>query len=175
MGVIKRARFNTHKRLEARERFSTFTLSMFALYAFGAQLWGLIFARSDVGLSNMITFLTMFSAEFALIVGLLAHANDYGSKAKLMHRCAHEVNRLLHELQTFAPSDPDSLAEFSRRLDDILGTYADNHDEIDHQMALHGWEAVRWHWWWDVYGLYGLILLLPPVSVVLFIALRAAP
>jgi hypothetical protein len=172
MAVVKRARFNGHKRLEARERFSAFTLSMFALYAFGAQLWGLIFARNDAALSNMITFLTMFSAEFALIVGLLAHANDYASKAKFMHRCGHEVNRLLHELQTLAPTDTDTLALFSRRFDDILGTYPDNHDDIDHQHAVHGWNSVRWHWWWDVYGLYGLILLVPPISVVAFLVWR---
>jgi hypothetical protein len=37
---------------------------------------------------------------------------------------------------------------------------------------VHGWNSVRWHWWWDVYGLYGLILLVPPISVVAFLVWR---
>jgi hypothetical protein len=101
--------------------------------------------------------------------------NDYRMKAHHMHACALAVNDLYHELKLMRPSDAAHLQEFRQRYNGAVRRCPYNHSRIDYLMAKAEGNAVPWadrawarlRYVLDVYALYGLALIVPPLVLVL--------
>jgi len=100
--------------------------------------------------------------------------NDYRIKAHHMHACALAVNELYQELKLMRSGDAVLVQEFRRRYNAIIRGCPFNHARVDYLMARaeraaslgeKTWARLRYTW--DVYALYGLCLLTPPLVLLL--------
>lgn len=171
MRLVKAARFNAAERLERKGTVSLFTQSTVALYFVGLAVWQAVYAgQIDDATNRLMTFIQLVSSVFTLMLGLLEALNDYKMKAHHLHNCALAVSELAQELTIEQPSDPRVIQDFRRRYNDILKACAVNHHRIDYLFAkLDGkgnwlaWTGVYCRYVLDVYGLYTIFLILPPL------------
>ena len=114
------------------------------------------------------------SSIFSLVLALIEAMNDYRMKAHHMHACALAVNDLYHELKLMRPNGPALLQEFRHRYNEAVRGCPYNHSHIDYLMARAernaGWADWLWaqlRYFLDVYALYGIALVAPPLVLVL--------
>ena len=175
MHTVKSARFNAAERLARKNTLSLFAMSMVSLYFVGLSVWQVIYAPliADAG-NRLITLVSIMSSVFTLVLALIEAMNDYRIKAHHMHACALAVNELYQELKLMRSGDAAIVQEFRRRYNAIIRGCPFNHARVDYLMARAERAAslsekawVRLHYAWDVYALYGLCLLTPPLVLLL--------
>ena len=175
MHTVKSARFNAAERLERKNTLSLFAMSMVSLYFVGLSVWQVIYAPliADAG-NRLITLVSIMSSVFTLVLALIEAMNDYRIKAHHMHACALAVNELYQELKLMRSGDAVLVQEFRRRYNAIIRGCPFNHARVDYLMARaertaslgeKTWARLRYTW--DVYALYGLCLLTPPLVLLL--------
>ena len=176
MRTLKAARFNAAERLERKNTVSLFAMSMVSLYFVGLSAWQAIYASTlDEATNRLVTLVSIMSSVFTLVLALLEAMNDYRMKAHHMHTCALAVNDLYHELRLVRHSDAALVHEFRRRYNEAVRSCPFNHARIDYLMARAErgvpWEEKAWTQLrraLDVYALYGVCLVAPPLVLVLF-------
>ena len=176
MRTVKAARFNAAERFERKNTVSLFAMSMVSLYFVGLSMWQAIYASTlDEPSNRLITLVSIMSSVFTLVLALIEAMNDYRMKAHHMHTCALAVNDLYHELQLMRPVDAGLVHEFRRRYNGAVRSCPFNHARVDYLMARAErnvpWEERAWarlRYALDVYALYGVCLLVPPLVLVLF-------
>jgi hypothetical protein len=176
MHTVKAARFNAAERFERKQAVSLFAMSMVSLYFVGLSVWQAIYAAGVTESGNrLITLVSIMSSVFTLILALIEAMNDYKLKAHHMHTCALAVNDLFHELKIQRHAEPAVVQEFRRRYNEVVRNCPFNHARVDYLLARAGrrvslsdkvWAHARYLL--DVYGLYGLCLLTPPLVLILF-------
>jgi hypothetical protein len=176
MRTVKAARFNAAERLERKNSLSLFSMSMVSLYFVGLSVWQAIYvAQLDEASNRLITLVSIMSSVFTLVLALIEAMNDYKVKAHHMHTCALAVNDLYHEFKLQPASDREVLQDFRRRYNAVVRGCPLNHTRVDYLMARAEregpWQEKAWarlRYAADVYGLYGLALMLPPLVLWLF-------
>jgi hypothetical protein len=175
MRTVKSARFNAAERLERKNTLSLFAMSMVSLYFVGLSVWQVVYAPliGDAG-NRLITLVSIMSSVFTLVLALIEAMNDYRMKAHHMHACALAVNDLYHELKLLRSRDACVVQEFRRRYNEVVRNCPFNHARVDYLMARAErgvpWRAKAWarlRYAGDVYLLYGLCLLIPPLVLLL--------
>jgi SMODS and SLOG-associating 2TM effector domain family 5 len=176
MHTVKSARFNAAERFERKHMISLFAMSMVSLYFVGLSVWQAIYSAQIGDAANrLITLVSIMSSVFTLVLALIESMNDYKMKAHHMHACALAVNDLYHELKVLHTSDASAVQEFRRRYNEAVRGCPFNHARIDYLMAKaeqgmawseRAWVHVRYAS--DVYALYGMCLLIPPLVLVLW-------
>jgi hypothetical protein len=177
MQTVKAARFNAAARLERKHLVSVFALSTVSLYFVGLSMWQAIYAAAlEAPTHQLVTLVSIMSSVATLVLALIDSMNDYKIKAHHMHACALSVNDLLQELRLQQPAGPGAIQDFRRRYNEVVRGCPYNHTRVDYLMArAEGkapWDAKAWaHFRYalDVYGLYGSILLAPPLVLLLFL------
>ena len=175
MHTVKSARFNAAERLERKNTLSLFAMSMVSLYFVGLSVWQVIYAPLIADAGNLlVTLVSIMSSVFTLVLALIEAMNDYRIKAHHMHACALAVNELYQELKLLRSGDAVLVQEFRRRYNAIIRGCPFNHARVDYLMARaeraaslgeKAWARLRYAW--DVYALYGLCLLTPPLVLLL--------
>jgi hypothetical protein len=176
MHTVKAARFNAAERFERKHTLSLFALSMVSLYFVGLSVWQAVYAPTlDEAANRLITLVSIMSSVFTLVLALIDSMNDYKMKAHHMHACALAVNDLYHEFKLIRAPDAGLIQEFRRRYNEAVRGCPYNHARIDYLMARAErrlpWEEKAWlhmRYAFDVYGLYGLCLAVPPLVLLLF-------
>jgi hypothetical protein len=176
MRTVKAARFNAAERFERKHALSIFAMSMVSLYFVGLSVWQAIYAATlDEAANRLITLVSIMSSIFTLVLALIESMNDYRMKAHAMHACALAVNDLYHELKLTPSANVVTVQEFRRRYNAIVRGCPYNHARVDYLMAKaeNGGPWTEAAWWrlcyaLDVYALYGLCLLAPPLVLLLF-------
>lgn len=176
MHTVKAARFNAADRFERKHALSLFAMSMVSLYFVGLSIWQAIYAATfDESTNRLITLVSIMSSIFTLVLALIEAMNDYRMKAHAMHECALAVNDLYHELKLTPSADVVTVQEFRRRYNAVVRGCPYNHARVDYLMAKAErgvpWADAAWCRIWyavDVYALYGLCLLAPPLVLLLF-------
>src|SRR6185436_10301647 len=175
MRTVKAARFNAAERLERKNTVSLFAMSMVSLYFVGLSVWQAVYAPTlDEAANRLITLVSIMSSIFTLVLALIESMNDYRMKAHHMHACALAVNDLYHELKLARSSEPGQLQEFRHRYNGAVRRCPYNHTRIDFLMAKAEGSDVPWadrawarlRYALDVYALYGLALIVPPLVLV---------
>jgi SMODS and SLOG-associating 2TM effector domain family 5 len=175
MHTVKAARFNAAERLERKHTLSLFSMSMVSLYFVGLSVWQAVYASLlDPATNRLVTLVSIMSSVFTLVLALIESMNDYKMKAHHMHACALAVNDLYHELKLVPAPDAGLVQEFRRRYNEAVRGCPYNHARIDYQMARaeRSVPLAEKAWIWlryagNVYALYGLCLLAPPLVLVL--------
>lgn len=176
MRTVKAARFAAAERLERKNTVSLFALSMVSLYFVGLSVWQAIYASTlDDASNRLITLVSIMSSVFTLVIALIEAMNDYKMKAHHMHNCALAVNDLYQELKLVEAGDGSVVQDFRRRYNEAVRGCPFNHARIDYLMARAecgaSWEDKIWArlcYGCDVYALYGLCLIAPPLVLLLF-------
>jgi hypothetical protein len=171
MRLVKAARFNAAERLARKQAASLFTQSMVALYFVGLSVWQAVYiGQIDEPSNRLLTFISLVSSVFTLMLGLLEAMNDYQMKAHHLHNCALVVAELAQEIKIARPTDAGAVQEFRRRYNEALKACPVNHNRIDYLFArLDGtgergaFGLVYARYVLDVYGLYALFLAVPPL------------
>ncbi|MGQ0673692.1 MAG: SLATT domain-containing protein [Hyphomicrobium sp.] len=175
MRLVKAARFNAADRLARKQAASLFSQSMVALYFVGLSVWQAVYVNQiDEPMHRLITFLSIVSSVFTLMLGLLEALSDYQMKAHHLHNCALAVSELSQELAILRPTDPFVVQEFRRRYNEALKSCPVNHSRLDYLFARTDGSKDRLSWgvlWaryvFNVYGLYAVFLAVPPLLWVL--------
>ena len=175
MRTVKAARFNAAERLERKHMLSLFAMSMVSLYFVGLSVWQAVYASMiDPATNRLLTLVSIMSSVFTLVLALIESMNDYKMKAHHMHTCALAVNDLYHEFKLMYAPDAGLVQEFRRRYNEAVRSCPYNHARIDYLMAKAErgvpWDQRTWaglRYAGDVYVLYGLCLLAPPLVLVL--------
>jgi SMODS and SLOG-associating 2TM effector domain family 5 len=176
MRTVKAARFNAAERFERKNTLSMFSMSVVSLYFVGLSVWQVIYASLlDEPTNRLIMLVSIMSSIFTLVLALIESMNDYRMKAHHMHACALAVNDLYHELKLMRPINTAELQEFRQRYNAAVRRCPHNHARIDYLMAKaeeggspladRAWARLRCAL--DVYALYGLALIAPPLVLVL--------
>lgn len=180
MNIVKRARFNAHSRLEQKHKVSIFTLSLISLFVVAISLYALTYNMIlPLGVKSAITFASIISSIFIIIVGLLESQNNYQVRAMQLHKCAMEITDLHQKLQIDSSLNRDELQDYANKYQSALQACPYNHDDIDYLMAKIsgrrasdiGWDLtlqVYVTYYLDVYGLSAIILSIPP-AILLFL------
>ncbi len=176
MRTVKAARFNAAERLERKNTVSLFAMSMVSLYFVGLSVWQAVYAAAlDNAANRLITLVSIMSSVFTLVLALIESLNDYRMKAHHMHACALAVNDLYHEFKLTAAPDAGVIQEFRRRHNEAVRGCPYNHARIDYLMARAERGGARWaekawvglRYVLDVYALYVVCLIAPPLVLVL--------
>ena len=176
MRTVKAARFNAAERFERKNAVSLFAMSMLSLYFVGLSVWQAVYASTlDEASNRLITLVSIMSSIFTLVLALIEAMNDYRMKAHHMHTCALAVNDLYHELQLMRAADASLVQEFRRRYNGAVRSCPYNHARVDYLMARAQrnvpWQEKAWarlRYGLDVYALYGVCLIAPPLVLILF-------
>jgi SMODS and SLOG-associating 2TM effector domain family 5 len=176
MHTVKAARFNAAERLERKHLVSLFAMSMVSLYFVGLSVWQAVYAPQIGEAANrLVTLVSIMSSVFTLVLALIESNFDYKMKAHHLHTCALAVNDLYHELKLMGPVEPAVVQDFRRRYNETVRSCPVNHAHIDYLMARaernvpwteKAWAHVRCAC--DVYALYGLCLLIPPLVLLIW-------
>jgi hypothetical protein len=176
MRTLKAARFNAAERLERKHAVSLFALSMVSLYFVGLSVWQAVYAQDlDAATNRLVTLVSIMSSVFTLVLALIEAMNDYKLKAHHMHACALAVNDLYHEFKLMPGAGAALVQEFRRRYNEAVRGCPFNHARVDYLMARAEldvpWAEKAWAHLrraLDVYALYGLCLILPPLVLVVY-------
>jgi hypothetical protein len=176
MHTVKAARFIAAQRFERKNMLSTFALSMVSLYFVGLAVWQAVYgAGLGEAANRLITLVSIMSSVFTLVLALIESMNDYKLKAHHMHTCALAVNDLFHELRLMPQPDVTVVQDFRRRYNDVVRGCPYNHSRLDYLMARAQRSVPRSdkliayaRYGMDVYGLYAVCLLVPPLVLLLF-------
>ena len=176
MHTVKCARFTAAERLERKHLVSVFALSTVSLYFVGLSVWQAVYGTTlTETASRLVTLVSIMSSICTLVLALIDSMNEYKIKAHHMHACALSVNDLLQELRTLQTQDIAVVQDFRRRYNEVVRGCPHNHTRVDYLMAKSEratrWETKTWayaRYVFDVYGLYGACLLMPPLVLVLF-------
>jgi hypothetical protein len=176
MRTVKAARFCAANRFERKQTLSLLAMSIVSLYFVGLSVWQAIYASLlDASASRLITLVSIMSSVFTLVLALIESMNDYKVKAHHMHACALAVNDLYQELKITRPDTAAAVQDFRRRYNDVVRGCPLNHARVDYLVAraergapfaAKAWAGVRYAG--DVYALYGLALVVPPLVLLLF-------
>ena len=180
--VTKGSRFHASRRLELKQRWSTYTIAALALYAITANLITVYGIAGQLNISTKIAFASSVMSIFILILSLLEGARQYNLKASHYHDCAREISKLYRRLRQLrtgpgGPLTPEILTDLTEQYEAILDRF-ENHEDIDyyllqakksewfsHGFLVRGWFRLRWYL--QTLFLYHVAILLPPV--VLFV------
>jgi hypothetical protein len=176
MQTVKAARFTAAERFERKHTLAMFAMSMVSLYFVGLSVWQAIYAPLlDEPTNRLVTLVSIMSSIFTLVLALIEAMNDYKMKAHHMHECALAVNDLYHELKALPAPDGQRVQEFRHQYNAVVRGCPLNHTRLDYLMARAErkipWEEKAWarlRYAFDVYGLYGLCLITPPLVLLLF-------
>ena len=170
-----RARHYAHSRLEQKHKVSIFTLSIISLFVVGISLYALTYSSIlPIATKSAITFASIISSIFIIIVGLLESQNNYQVRALQMKKCAQEINDLYQRLQIENVVSKDTLQFYTEKYHMIMQACPYNYDDIDYMMAKMegkraediGWETkIHYNvmYFVNVYGLSSVIILIPPM------------
>ena len=176
MQTVKAARFTAAERFERKHALSMFAMSMVSLYFVGLSVWQAIYAPLlDEPTNRLVTLVSIMSSIFTLVLALIEAMNDYKIKAHHMHECALAVNDLYHELKAMPELDGARVQQLRHQYNAVVRGCPLNHTRIDYLMARAErnvpWDEKVWarlRYAFDVYGLYGLCLITPPLVLLLF-------
>ena len=133
---MKRARFNAAKRFERKHAASTLAFAVAGIVGILVPFYSLLF--KDILFAhtkNVLEFTAYVTGGLSLMIGLIEQAKDYQAKARAFHDCGRKINQALRRLQMGrAPSDAE-LLPFVEQYEKALLECADNHDEIDYEIA----------------------------------------
>ena len=177
MHTVKAARFNAAERFEHKHALSVFALSVVSLYFVGLSVWQALYgANLSEPANRLITLVSIMSSICTLVLALIDSMNDYKIKAHHMHACALAVNDLYQELRLLGAADPAVVQDFRRRYNEVGARLPlqsrprrlpDGARRPQHRMGPEGL-GTRATMLLDVYGLYGVCLLAPPLVLLLF-------
>lgn len=135
MHKTKGARFAAHKRLEIKNYYNAFTISILSFYVICIS-FGLVVFRNDIDiyLANWLTFISVSLSVFIIIKTLMDNSERLDVKSEAMHNCAREVLDLYNKLKYEENPDANSTEEYRRKYNEILNKYPYNHDGIDREI-----------------------------------------
>ena len=169
-----RARYYAHGRMQLKQKVSIFTLSIISLFVVAISLFALTYSPILAATTkSAITFASIISSIFIIIVGLLESQNNYQVKALQMYKCAMEINDLYQKLQIEPMISKDTLQYYSDNFHSVMQGCPYSYDDIDFMMAKIeakktedvGWETkfqMNISYLINVYGLNFTIMLIPP-------------
>lgn len=177
MRIVAKARFAANKRLDAKGAATNFGLQTANLYTIGIGI--LLLQYYDATLiqqhQRSLNYISLVASVFVQIIALIETYKDYSGKARSMHECAVEINRICQELELEPSLAPQSLAKYQERYGAAIKDFDVNHDPIDFLSAqlepdrqktrstTEKWAVRRWwvRYIWNVYAFTLCILVLP--------------
>ncbi len=175
MNFAMQARSNAHSRLEQKHKVSIFTLSIISLFVVSISLYALTYNMVlPLTTKSAITFASIISSIFIIIVGLLESQNNYQVRALQMHKCAMEINDLYQRLQIEPMISKETLQMYTEKYHFVMHACPYNYDDIDAKMAKLevknsediGWDEklnLKLSYYMNVYGLNSIIITIPPL------------
>jgi hypothetical protein len=192
MWSTKGARFNCDKRLRTKGNASNGGLSIISAYLIIASL--ITVFNIELGVSQEVLNFTITGLSILVLVFTqFENAQKYDLVAKTHHDSGLKISELYNQLRIFKtlqnkPKD-DKVLEFAKdivgKYENVLGT-SGNHSRLDYERFLM--TNIEWmkknepdkikrlnknkiaiHYYWNVYGWYFLLIILPPILFVLLI------
>ena len=133
---MKRARFNAAKRYERKHSASTIAFAIAGIVGFLVPFYSLLFRDVlTVHTKNVLDFTAFVIGALSLTLGLIEQARDYPDKARSFNLCGRRVNSVARRLTTSPTMHDDQLQELVTQYEAALEECADNHDDIDYEIA----------------------------------------
>lgn len=193
MWSTKGARFNCDKRLRTKGNASNVGMAIISAYLIIASL--ITVFNLELGISqDVLNFTITGLSILVLVFTQFENAQKYDVKAKTHHDSGLKISELYNELRIFKtlcknPSNGEILdfaKDVTRRYESILST-SGNHSRIDYDRFLitniewmkknepdkvknlkENWITIQYYW--NVYGWYFLLIIIPPLLFILILA-----
>lgn len=135
--TVKAARFNAAKRLERKQRVSTFALAVAGVVGFIVPVFTLTFDQSlSKHVKSIVEFSSYVIGTMSLTIGLVEQAKDYPTQAKRFDKCGRAVNSTLRKLRNNPHADLSFISELTREYETAINECEINHDTNDERIAL---------------------------------------
>lgn len=180
--VTKGARFNAGRRLQMKQKWSTYTITALALYAITANLLTVYGIAGAPGVNTQLAFGSSIMSILILIISLLEGSRRYNLHAHLFHDCARAISRCYRELRRLRTSagdgcNEDEVRRITEEYEEILNR-CENHEDIDYllmQVKKSDWFETSWRtrswircrWYLQTLFLYQAAIVGPPVLFIL--------
>ncbi len=182
--VTKGARFHACRRLQTKQKWSSYSIAALAFYAITVNLvpvYGVAFSP-DTG--PLFAFVSSALSVLIIIISLLEGARQYDLRADRHHRCGLELGKIYRELRQLRtahgdepqPLPAETIQLLRERYEAILDKH-ENHEDVDFLLmqakksewfnkgfAMRVWVRVRWYL--QVSLFYHLTILVPPVVLI---------
>lgn len=133
MKITKSNRFNYSRRLNGRLKNLSFSLHAISLVSILLGVYLLAFSGSlTPGGAQFIGTFSIGISVVAIIVSQINPVEADSRKANDAHKCAREISALYRQLE----AGSIDLAAASKKYEEIVSTYDDNHDECDFMLTL---------------------------------------
>ena len=184
MRLVKRARFNAHKRLESMSTLSLASVSMFSLYLIAVSVHTTQFVENISNYSvKVVSFTSIILSIFILILSFIVEMRSYRARAEAMQTCAMRVARMLQLLEIRRDVTLLELTQAINDYNDVIGACPFNHDDIDFRRAIAerdhnrsrtwaswlGLQALSCYGSFKVCWLYTSLIALPPFVYIAFV------
>lgn len=197
MWSTKGARFNCDKRLRTKGNASNVGLSIISAYLIIASL--ITVFNLELGVSQEVLNFTVTGLSILVLVFTqFENAQKYDLRAKTHHDSGLKTSELYNELRIFKTLQKkpknDKILNFAKdivsRYENVLST-SENHSRLDYDRFLMSnieWmkknepdkikhlnkNQIAFIYYWNVYGWYFLLIILPPIIFVLLMIFTKA-
>jgi hypothetical protein len=126
------ARFNASKRLSHVDKRLTALSAFTSAFIIALTVFPKFVVLTKTG-QNWLELTTIALSILLLASSVLQYASNHAVKSELFHRSALEIQELKRELQFRSASlDETQFMDISRRYNEVLQSYALNHDDVDY-------------------------------------------
>ncbi len=180
----KGARFQADRRLTTISNMSNISFNILSAYLIIAGLLAVYNIENDDANLNLVNYYVTALSIIQLVVAQFENSQDYKLRAKNFHDCSLALSTLYNKLRTFktlnSTATENEILIFCENLSieyqTILALYQ-NHNKIDYEKFMltklsyfdklkkKDVKRINRQYWWECYGWYSLIIILPPVFI----------
>lgn len=135
----KGARFLAHKRLEALNRYSTYSISLNSIYVIILSLLSLNqFQYLSNYSSDKLSLITLFLSILIIVTSIIENSKNYAFNAELQHKCGKELNLIYEKLIQIKdnydtnPIDKATIHNLGIEYQNLIDKYSVNHSTLDY-------------------------------------------
>jgi hypothetical protein len=181
MKVTKGSRFNSSKRLEARDRRMTALVAWASIFVIILTICP-VFLKSPDRIITLINMATVCLSLVILCASLLQYSNGDQGRAEQLHRCALEIGGVHRRLEADQACAGQGLQTYADEYSKALERYSINHDDVDYQQYMVerpdefpgevGWFLKLRHGlkvWWLRFWHFGTIIFMASITVAIIL------
>lgn len=135
----KGARFLAHKRLEALNRYSTYSISLNSIYVIVLSVLSLNqFQYLSRYSSDELSLITLFLSILIIVTSIIENSKNYSFNAELHHQCGKELNLIYEKLIQLKDNydtnanDKEAIHSLGLEYQKLIEKYSVNHTTLDY-------------------------------------------
>jgi hypothetical protein len=140
--ITRGCRFQAHRRLNASDNWSTWTINILTVYIISISILSLDPPSIFEFLTKKVSSIFLICVSILiLVISIIEASKNYKLKADIMHRCGKELSGIYNEICLIKDGIltigiSEKLIELNSKYQQIVDKYDDNHIELDYNVFM---------------------------------------